>query len=252
VYFSSLPRLLPVQPISPSLAPVIPKHTLVSRRLLTYSTADTTERAFLPTCFRKVLTVSDTDKLARRTYWGGGGCAYSPLQKHKTLDEFTLKQEEFQVLSVPMHHASRRHTELLNDRYLMPACKCRDSGSCGYGLEYRGSRVPFPIGDGNISLHHRVQTGSGAYSASYSMGTGGSIPAGGLSCRGVKLSTHLYLAPRSRMRGLYLHSPICLHGVVCLIKHRDLTLTWPIRYTLVTVSASNCGTSLHAGSSMVH
>jgi hypothetical protein len=30
----------------------------------------------------------------------------------------------------------------------------------------------------------------------------------------VKLITHLYIVPRSRMVELYLHSPLCLHGVV--------------------------------------
>jgi hypothetical protein len=40
-----------------------------------------------------------------------------------------------------------------------------------YGLEDRDSRVRFPAGAGNFSLHHRVQNGSGAYPASYPMGT---------------------------------------------------------------------------------
>jgi len=31
---------------------------------------------------------------------------------------------------------------------------------------------------GNFSLHHRVQTGSGAHPASYPMGTRGSFPGG--------------------------------------------------------------------------
>jgi hypothetical protein len=46
----------------------------------------------------------------------------------------------------------------------------------GYGLNYRGSRFRFPAGAGNFSLHHRVQNGSGAYSASYSIGTMRSFP----------------------------------------------------------------------------
>jgi hypothetical protein len=33
--------------------------------------------------------------------------------------------------------------------------------------------VPFPAGAGNFSLPHHVQTGSGAHSACYPMGTGG-------------------------------------------------------------------------------
>jgi hypothetical protein len=41
----------------------------------------------------------------------------------------------------------------------------------GYGLDDRGSRVRFPVGAGNISLHHRVQNGSEAHPASYPMGT---------------------------------------------------------------------------------
>jgi hypothetical protein len=46
----------------------------------------------------------------------------------------------------------------------------------GYGLDDRGSRVRFPVGAGNFSLHHRVQNGSGAHTASYRMGTRGSFP----------------------------------------------------------------------------
>jgi hypothetical protein len=46
----------------------------------------------------------------------------------------------------------------------------------GYGLDDRGSRVRFPAGAGNFSLHHRVQNGSGAHPSSYPMGTGGSFP----------------------------------------------------------------------------
>jgi hypothetical protein len=41
----------------------------------------------------------------------------------------------------------------------------------GYGLDDRGTRVQFPAGTGNFSLHHRVQTASGAHPTSYPMGT---------------------------------------------------------------------------------
>jgi hypothetical protein len=44
--------------------------------------------------------------------------------------------------------------------------------SLGYGLDDRGSRIRFPAGAGNFSLHHRVQNGSGAHPASYPMGNG--------------------------------------------------------------------------------
>jgi hypothetical protein len=48
----------------------------------------------------------------------------------------------------------------------------------GYGLDDRGSRVRFPAGAGNFSLHHRVQNGSGAHPPSYPTGSGGSFPRG--------------------------------------------------------------------------
>jgi hypothetical protein len=54
------------------------------------------------------------------------------------------------------------------------SCVCCDSSvgiALGYGLDYRGSRVRFPAGVGNFSLHYRVQNGSGAHPASYPMGT---------------------------------------------------------------------------------
>jgi hypothetical protein len=55
----------------------------------------------------------------------------------------------------------------------------RDSSvgvALGYGLDDRGSRVRFPAGAGNFTLHHRDQNGSGAHPASYPMGTRGSFP----------------------------------------------------------------------------
>jgi hypothetical protein len=57
----------------------------------------------------------------------------------------------------------------------------RDSSvgiALGYGLDDRGSRVRFPAGNENFSLHHRAQNGSGAHPGSYPMGTRGSFPGG--------------------------------------------------------------------------
>jgi hypothetical protein len=45
-----------------------------------------------------------------------------------------------------------------------------------YGLDDRGSRVQFPAGAGNFSLHHRIQNGSGVHTASYPVGTRCSFP----------------------------------------------------------------------------
>jgi hypothetical protein len=48
----------------------------------------------------------------------------------------------------------------------------------GYGLDNQGSRVQFPVGAGNFSLHHCVQNSSRAHPASYPVGTRGSFPGG--------------------------------------------------------------------------
>jgi hypothetical protein len=56
-----------------------------------------------------------------------------------------------------------------------------DSSVCivlGYGLDDWGSRVRFPVGAGNFSLHHCVKNGSAAHPVSYPMGTRGSFPGG--------------------------------------------------------------------------
>jgi hypothetical protein len=65
---------------------------------------------------------------------------------------------------------------------------------------------------------YRVQTGSGAHSAFYLMRTGSDF-AGNRAARAWSwpLNTHLVL--KSRKVKLYIHSHICLHGVV-LVKHR--------------------------------
>jgi hypothetical protein len=60
-------------------------------------------------------------------------------------------------------------------------CKSRDSSvgiAVGYGLDDRGSRVRFPAGAGNFSLHHRVQNAFGAHPVSYPMGTRDCFPGG--------------------------------------------------------------------------
>jgi hypothetical protein len=46
----------------------------------------------------------------------------------------------------------------------------------GYELVDRIIGVQFPVGAGNFTFRHRVQTGSGAYPDSYPVSTGGSFP----------------------------------------------------------------------------
>jgi hypothetical protein len=83
----------------------------------------------------------------------------------------------------------------------------------GYGLDDRGSRVRFPVGAGNFSLHHRVQNGSGPHPVSYSMGTRGCFPvdkaAGAWSWPLTSTSAKV-----KEWMELYIHSRIHLHGVV--------------------------------------
>jgi hypothetical protein len=45
----------------------------------------------------------------------------------------------------------------------------------GYELDVRGSRVRYPVGTGNFSLHHRLQNCSGDHPDSHPMGIRGSF-----------------------------------------------------------------------------
>jgi hypothetical protein len=83
----------------------------------------------------------------------------------------------------------------------------------GYGLDDRGSRVRFPAGAGNFSLHHRVQNGSGAHPASYPMVTRGSFPGGKAAGREADHSPPSSAEVKECVE-LHLYSPIRLHGVV--------------------------------------
>jgi hypothetical protein len=97
--------------------------------------------------------------------------------------------------------------------------KSRDSSvgiALGYGLDDRGSRVRFPAGAGNFSLHHRVQNGSGAHPSSYPMGTRGSFP--GVKRPGVKLTTHLYVMQRSKNEWSYTSTPQYAFMAWCSVK----------------------------------
>jgi hypothetical protein len=90
---------------------------------------------------------------------------------------------------------------------------CSVGIALGYGLDDRGSRVRFPAGVGNFSLHHRVQNGSGAHPASYKMGTRGSLTVGKESGEWSWPLTSTWWRGQECVE-LYLHSPIRLHGVV--------------------------------------
>jgi hypothetical protein len=77
-----------------------------------------------------------------------------------------------------------------------------------------------------IVFHRRV----GTHLPDYTM-----YPQGKRS-KGMKLTTYLHLVPRLRMGELYLHSPICLHGIALnyIIKYRD-------RFILLVCLVMKCG-----------
>jgi hypothetical protein len=62
----------------------------------------------------------------------------------------------------------RLHNEAFHCLYLLSENRDISVGiALGYGLDDRSSRVRFPAGAGNFSLHHRVQNGSGAHRAPF-------------------------------------------------------------------------------------
>jgi hypothetical protein len=65
-----------------------------------------------------------------------------------------------------------------------------------YGLDNRAIGVRSPVGSKDFSSSLCVQTGSGAHPVSCTKGTGGPSP-GGKRGRGVMLTTHPHLVPRS-------------------------------------------------------
>jgi hypothetical protein len=82
-----------------------------------------------------------------------------------------------------------------------------------YGLDDRAIGVRSPAGGKDFSYSLFVQTGTGAHPASCTMGTGGLSP-GLKRRRGVTLTTHPHLVPRSSMSRSYTSSPPKrLHGV---------------------------------------
>jgi hypothetical protein len=90
----------------------------------------------------------------------------------------------------------------------------------GYGLDDRGSRVPFPAGAGNFSLHLCFQDGSGAHPASYPMGTRSSFPEVKAAVASSWPLTSISCRAQ-RMRGAIPPLPEYVFTVWCLVKHRD-------------------------------
>jgi hypothetical protein len=72
-----------------------------------------------------------------------------------------------------------------------------DSIVSDYGLDDLAIVVRSPAGAKDFSSILCAQTGSGAHPASCPMGTGGPFPGGKKRGRGVTLTTHPHLVPRS-------------------------------------------------------
>jgi len=87
----------------------------------------------------------------------------------------------------------------------------------GYGLDDRMIGFSFPAGAGNFSLRHRVQTGSRAHPASYSVDSGGSFP--GLKWPGREADhSPPCSAEVNECMELYFYYPIRLYGMVLDIR----------------------------------
>jgi hypothetical protein len=74
----------------------------------------------------------------------------------------------------------------------------------GYGLD---GGIRFSVASKDFSVLHSVQTGSGAYPASYTMGTGGTVLLG-IKWPGRDANHSPPSSVEVKNGGLYLHSPI--------------------------------------------
>jgi hypothetical protein len=136
---------------------------------------------------------------------------------------------------------------MINDRLVAAEMKCIEKsrrknwsrGSSvsivsGYGLDDRAIGVQSPAGAIGVQSpagakdfcsNLCVQTGSEAHPASCTMGTGGPFP-GAKRGRGVTLTTHTHLVPKSRMSRSYTSSPPKapswhVEGLLCFFRRKN-------------------------------
>jgi hypothetical protein len=81
------------------------------------------------------------------------------------------------VQDVSLWHGIKLSTGTLLSQHIMSG-DSSVSMVLGYGLDNWDSRVQFPAGAGNFSLHHCNQNGSGAHPASYPMDMRDTFPGG--------------------------------------------------------------------------
>jgi hypothetical protein len=86
------------------------------------------------------------------------------------------------LLSRCLNNMPKRNENRSSIYYYYYCCYCCCDSSVGivlcYKLDDQGSRVLFPAGAGNFSLHRRGQNGSEAHPESYPMSTTGSFLGG--------------------------------------------------------------------------
>jgi hypothetical protein len=144
------------------------------------------------------------------------------------------EENRVQISSLQLLHLVVLPSEKLNFIDIPLIGKSRDSSvgiALGYGLDRRGSRVRFPAGSGNFSLHHHVRNGSGAHPVFYAVGTRGCFP----GCRAAGAwswpLTSIYCRGQ-RMRGAISLLPQYVFMAWCSItkKHKDNFLSYIYLY----------------------
>jgi hypothetical protein len=137
----------------------------------------------------------------------------SETQSHSIIINQSIKQIQLQFALRSIDYLTKQENILL----VVWAYRVEPGSSVsvvsGYGLDDRAIKVRSPAGAKDFSSILCIQTGSGAHPASCTMGTGVLSP-GVKRGRGVTLTTHPHLVPRSGMSRSYTSSPPKrLHGV---------------------------------------
>jgi hypothetical protein len=102
---------------------------------------------------------------------------------------------------------------------IVRSCDSSVSIALSYGLDDWGSRFRFPAGAGKFYPHHRVQNGSGAHPASYSVGTGGSFHV--VKRPGREADHSPPSSAEVKNVWSYISTPQYVLMAWCLVKHKD-------------------------------